>query len=453
MQAEISVLNQPDPKLLGRFAIINKVCLLVTLLIGIIILSGWTVPDFGSLLPDGWAVMQSSTALSVLFLSVSVMLTYQKHDRWRFVTRRLCASAAIFLAVMELFVHLNGSMTGIGALWVLDSMLPMTHPMSIQSATCFVLLGLSLEIKETRQDSLGRILDMFIIILVILNLVFIAAYVFGASYFVGHTEEIRISPQTLVCTTLLTFVLTNRRAPYGMFATLVSAGIGGHFARIMLPVSVAISYLILLISERLLSVGILSLPYAAALTAAIMAILLIIVVILMAGKINALERVLHNISITDELTGLYNRRGFYLLGEQALSDAYRSNRQMFILFFDVDGLKEVNDTLGHEVGSRLLLDMATLLRKCFRHSDILGRVGGDEFAVIAHGTRADMNTAIARLNDMTRIINKTGNKPYTIGFSSGSVMIDLQSNESLDELLDRADKAMYKHKREKRIFA
>ena len=126
----------------------------------------------------------------------------------------------------------------------------------------------------------------------------------------------------------------------------------------MLPSAVVLSYLIIKAGEGLLASGTLTLPYAAAVTASGMAALLAILVILLAGKINALETELRETSLSDELTGLHNRRGFYLLGEQALRDARRAGRPVSVLFFDADGLKEVNDTLGHDVGSELLLDIA-----------------------------------------------------------------------------------------------
>ncbi len=79
-------------------------------------------------------------------------------------------------------------------------------------------------------------------------------------------------------------------------------------------------------------------------------------------------------SLDDELTGLHNRRGFYLLGEQALQNARRSGEALTVFFFDADGLKKINDTLGHDAGSELLRDIATLLRTTFRASDIVGRL-------------------------------------------------------------------------------
>jgi diguanylate cyclase (GGDEF)-like protein len=180
-----------------------------------------------------------------------------------------------------------------------------------------------------------------------------------------------------------------------------------------------------------------------------MAALLAILVLLLAGKVNARESDLRGMSLSDELTGLHNRRGFFLLGGQALRDARRARRPVSVLFFDADGLKKVNDSLGHDVGSKLLLDIAALLRATFRGSDVVGRVGGDEFAVITHGRHAELAPAMRRLDDATEAANCAGDQPYRISLSVGQVTTDPQNEESLAELLDRADAAMYQKKRQR----
>jgi diguanylate cyclase (GGDEF)-like protein len=122
-----------------------------------------------------------------------------------------------------------------------------------------------------------------------------------------------------------------------------------------------------------------------------------------------------------------------------------------VLFFDADGLKNINDSVGHDVGSKLLLDIATLLRASFRGSDVVGRVGGDEFAVImTHGRQAELASALRRLDDAIEVANAAGDKPYRISLSVGEVTTEPQSQESLGELLDRADAAMYQKKRHRR---
>ena len=442
--------NQPVPKIQDWIETADTVCLAAASLIAVIILCGWLVPGVSSTLPDGWALMQSSTALAVLFLVAGLTLNRRQHNTRLLLASRVCASMAMLLALVALFEHWSGQTAVLARHLVTDSTLPLAHPMSIQSATSFVLLGLSLFIDHTRQDLLGHVSDALIMALVIGSLVFISGHIFSASHLIGSSSVILISPQTLICIVLLILVQTGRRAPYSFFSVLVSVGIGGQFARIVLPYSAVISYLIILGGERLLASGILTLPYAAAVTASSLAALLLVVVILLARKINALEKHLRDMSLTDELTGVLNRRGFYLLGEQLLSDARRSATATTLLFFDIDDLKKINDTQGHDTGSRLIQDIATLLRANFRGNDIVGRMGGDEFAVITHGIQNYMTSALQRLYDATDDANAPGNRPYKIGYSVGEVTIEPQNNESLDELLARADAAMYRSKREKR---
>jgi diguanylate cyclase (GGDEF)-like protein len=230
---------------------------------------------------------------------------------------------------------------------------------------------------------------------------------------------------------------------------LVGLGIGSQFARMILPILLALTYALISTGAGLVTSGVLTVPYGAGLTAAGMGGLLHVVVILLARKINDLERALRDLSLVDELTGIHNRRAFYLFGEQALRNARRDARPITVLFFDADGLKKVNDTLGHEVGSQLLVDLAELLRATFRSSDVLGRLGGDEFAVMTREAQAESGTALRRLDDAIEAANAAG-KPYKVSFSVGAATAEPQSDESFAELVDRADAIMYQNKRQRR---
>src|SRR5690606_30591217 len=95
----------------------------------------------------------------------------------------------------------------------------------------------------------------------------------------------------------------------------------------------------------------------------------------------ARERALQSLTIVDDLTGLYNRRGFLTLAERHLKLAIRKKAGLFLLFADLDGLKQINDTFGHLEGDRALVSAAQILRQSFRSADIIARLGGDEFTV------------------------------------------------------------------------
>lgn len=449
-QVDNTITSPPDKNIQNWFVTANNICLSIAFLIALIILSAWTVPVVSSILPDGWQLMQASTALAILFLSTGLTLERQKHNRFWHRISQLSASTAMLLAGLALFEHWNDQGAIFGRYLVANSLLPAAHPMSIQSAVSFMLLGLLLIIEPARQGLPGYVADITLMMLIVLNLLFISGYLFNAIHLIGQSSAILISPQTLVSVVLLSFVQIGRQAPFGIFSVLVTRGLGSRFARILLPSSIIISYLIIFGKKQLLTSGMLTSPYDAALEAVALATLVLLIIIVLARKINTLEKDLRDISLTDDLTKIFNRRGFYEHGEQELRDIHRNAQSLTLLFFDMDGLKKVNDTLGHESGSQLLIDFATLLRKNFRDNDIVARIGGDEFVVITHGPHDDVVPAIRRLKEATNKANNIGKKPYKIGFSMGEITIDPQSQDSLDELLAQADAAMYENKQARR---
>ncbi|MET0897738.1 MAG: sensor domain-containing diguanylate cyclase [Mycobacterium sp.] len=161
---------------------------------------------------------------------------------------------------------------------------------------------------------------------------------------------------------------------------------------------------------------------------------------------NANEEI-RKLSVTDEMTGIKNRRGFYLLAEPALAAARRDGRSCLLAFIDVDGLKQVNDGKGHGVGDSLIIDVAHVLRTSLRRSDILARLGGDEFCVLVTDPEADPGTLRLRLLEALRDFNDTQDRPYTISASIGLTQIPSTDTTTIDELLALADGLMYEQKR------
>jgi diguanylate cyclase (GGDEF)-like protein/PAS domain S-box-containing protein len=162
------------------------------------------------------------------------------------------------------------------------------------------------------------------------------------------------------------------------------------------------------------------------------------------------EEEIRKLSITDQLTGLYNRRGFIALAEQQMKTSNRAKRQMMFAFIDIDCMKWINDTLGHKEGDRAILDTANILRQTFRESDIIARMGGDEFAVLAIDV-ADMNPDILsdRLEQLIATHNTKVNRPFRLSMSRGVAVYDPASPVSLDELMSQSDRLMYIHKKAK----
>jgi len=164
-----------------------------------------------------------------------------------------------------------------------------------------------------------------------------------------------------------------------------------------------------------------------------------------------LREELRTMALLDDLTGLNNRRGFSTLGQQQVKLADRAQRGMFLLFSDLDNLKLINDTFGHHEGDQALIETADIHRETFRQSDIIARVGGDEFAVLAiESHKGSGEILAARLQERLRTHNAQSNRRYKLSISVGLDYYDPLSPRSIDELLDRADRSMYEQKQKKR---
>lgn len=157
-------------------------------------------------------------------------------------------------------------------------------------------------------------------------------------------------------------------------------------------------------------------------------------------------------AITDPLTGLYNRRGFLMLGEERLALADRLGFSVVCLFADLDGFKAVNDTFGHEEGDRVLRETADVLRRTFRAADVLGRIGGDEFAVLlVQDGPEGIGAVMARLRHTLEQANARNENPSVrLSLSLGVSMRLPETPCTLSELMDEADQSMYKEKIAKR---
>jgi diguanylate cyclase (GGDEF)-like protein/PAS domain S-box-containing protein len=166
---------------------------------------------------------------------------------------------------------------------------------------------------------------------------------------------------------------------------------------------------------------------------------------------NRLEE-LRRLSLLDELTGLLNRRGFLGAAQQNLKLARRLKESALLLFIDLDGLKDINDNLGHTEGDRALADSAVILKDTYRDSDIVARLGGDEFTVLAMGTpERDSGVLASRLQRQLDAHNAKGHRPYQLSMSVGIVGCGPENSMSIEDLIARADAAMYENKRSKRM--
>ena len=163
---------------------------------------------------------------------------------------------------------------------------------------------------------------------------------------------------------------------------------------------------------------------------------------------------LQDLSLTDELTGLYNRRGFITIGEQQLKYCQREDEPYIVFFIDMDGLKKINDIYGHNEGDYAIRLTGRILKDSFRETDIIARLGGDEFTVFAAKANEDsIETIHNRIKKHIDATNEKSGKEYQVSMSIGtyiSTSTDIERDMSLDEMLQEADQELYKAKREKK---
>jgi diguanylate cyclase (GGDEF)-like protein len=155
-------------------------------------------------------------------------------------------------------------------------------------------------------------------------------------------------------------------------------------------------------------------------------------------------------SSTDELTGLNNRRGLLVNGEQQLALARRSQQPFAVIFVDLDGFKRINDEFGHAEGDRALIETANVLKRSMRDSDVKARIGGDEFVGLALNASEQSVAPIRhRLENALKAINRERQLPYELTFSVGIFHCPAEDESTIEQLLARADALMYEDKRKK----
>lgn len=159
---------------------------------------------------------------------------------------------------------------------------------------------------------------------------------------------------------------------------------------------------------------------------------------------------LRDLSLTDELTGLFNRRGFFSAASARITIARREKTPMGLLYADLNGLKRINDELGHEHGDQAIKDAAAVLRGVIREGDVLARVGGDEFvALLPNFAPAARDPLLERLTAAIRAHVEQEKRPYRLSMSAGTTFMDWDAGQSLDDLVADADRRMYTRKRER----
>ncbi len=164
-------------------------------------------------------------------------------------------------------------------------------------------------------------------------------------------------------------------------------------------------------------------------------------------ELKKIEEGLRALTLTDSLTGLYNRLGLLTLAEQYFKIANRTKSKVFMLYADLDNLKHINDTFGHQEGDAALREAALLLGETFRESDIVSRIGGDEFVVmLIKDAEESIASITTRLKNNLASYNAKKDRNYALSLSFGITYYDPAHPITVEELLARCDKLMYADK-------
>ena len=162
---------------------------------------------------------------------------------------------------------------------------------------------------------------------------------------------------------------------------------------------------------------------------------------------------LRNLSLTDDLTGLYNRRGFLTMVEQQIKLERHAGtaRGLTLMFADMDGLKEINDKFGHEAGSEAIIALANIMRSVLRDADLIARWGGDEFVILTVGTQPGHGEMmVKRILKKVDAYNLASGKPFELACSIGVATVPLGGEGTFESVLDTADRAMYAEKKRRK---
>lgn len=467
--------------------------------LAITVLLGWIfdVSYLKNVVP-GWASMKVNTTLVLLASALALWIKGSKSTsraRQR-ITQALAIAVTLLgaLTFTEDFFKLD---FGIDQWLMLDNTATVRTRapgrMAPATALCTLFCGLSLLLLDTRP----RLSRRFSYLTLFITLTALIGYAFSVSslYSVGAYTSMAI--HTAVAFVLLGMGILATPPAYGFTHVLLSDTAGGTVARNLL---VSIPIAVLSIGGVLIA-GESRNYYDSRFTLALMATLSISVLAFVIARIatrlhnvdrarelaraelfafNAalertiadrtkeLERVnaslmaevaerqraeeeLRRVSLTDELTGLHNRRSFFFLATQNLKAARRANQNCLFFFVDLDGLKLTNDTYGHEAGDLVITAAAQILKESFRDSDIVARIGGDEFVILAIQGGESGQSIAARLQARVAEFNRSGLCHYRLALSIGFVGCLPQELKPLNELLASADAMMYENKQKRRL--
>lgn len=433
----------PDPHVAHTAFFVEQVSLLLVIQFAVLNLLSGTFKFVGHIFPTILSGMPVGSALAVLASTAALIFTENKPTR-RF--RWLGKGFACFTAGMAA-TYLSA--TYWSRLEWMQWLVPRDRLLQPESAAaiCLVLLGIAVLLVPCRNSLRAYVADIAASCLTFVVLILSSESLFAAANVPGASSAGLPSPTFLLCSGLLTLVVILRRARHGIFSVFLGNGIGGRIARILAPIVIVINLGRELGRARILDADLVPHRFANSVLVSIAIVIGFSLLILLCRIINGMQAEIENLTLRDELTGLYSYRGFNLFAEQAYRLARRAGQPFGVLFVDMDNLKRINDELGHPEGSACLVEVARLLASTFRETEVIGRLGGDEFVVAGQFDEASMSQAMERLRSSQLKIPGL-NLPLSL--SMGYAASEGGSDERMKSILSRADKAMYREKRAKK---
>lgn len=431
--------DEPTPDLLHRLFFVRQVCLALIIQIAVAALAARVFPSLGRILPASLAGMHVSFALAALFAALSLSLSdVDRSPRWDRWSRPLGFLTAI---------------TAVGSFFEITpaSTFELRHDgVHLLTGIALILISITLMLIRASAGPACRIADASVSCLHLLVLILLAEFVFGSLHLPDSSLDGIPSLVTLASITLLNIVVLSRRAEVGLFRLFLGSGIGGRIARWMFPFLLLLPFVREVGRTHVLSAHVFPPMYALGIIASLASVVAFGLLVSLVSSINKMEMKIHDLTLRDELTGLYNVRGFNLLAGQSLRLAQRADVPFSVLFIDMDNLKRINDEMGHNVGSATLAETAKLLTSTFREADVIARVGGDEFVVAGQFNHEAVSASARRLQDMAAARFSDAYGRFPLSLSIGYATSADNRFDSLKELVARADQAMYDKKRRKK---
>jgi len=444
----------PRWRRLARVRLYCNASCIAAIVVGCLVLCGWI--SHIELLKSallGTASIEIKTALGLIFLGTSLWLLLPDPPR------RAYRYAGLFLATLAAFI---GAITVIDQLFFSQTVgvlatYSRTPPIT---ATTFLALGLALLLldEETRQGRRpSQLLSLWGGFAATMSL---GGYINGATatYRIFSYTPVAVYTSLLLC--MMSAAVFFARPRVGIAGDLTGRFLGSAMARRFLPAVIIVPVLAAWIRMRGQRAGLFGTELGLTLNVTTNVVTLSLLVWLNARQLNKAEEsleevreaknILYDASLRDELTGLYNRRGFLTFAEGQFKLACSGRRELLVVFADVDGLKAINDRYGHSEGDQALKKAAEVLLTVFRDTDVVARLGGDEFVVLALDcTPAGLVRINAHFDKLLRTLNDL-DKPWKLSISVGAVHVDSRHQLSIEELLGKADGIMYDQKRAKR---